>query len=57
MQPLGRPFPVYHFHRSRSSIGNLGIGMLELAVGPKTLMFNQQEFMGNLWLLDPNKEK
>jgi hypothetical protein len=31
--------------------------MLELAVGPKTLMFNQQEFMGNLWLLDPNKEK
>jgi Tol biopolymer transport system component len=55
MQPLGKPFPVYHFHQSRRSIGNLGLGALELAVGPKALVFNQQEFTGNLWLLDPSK--
>jgi Tol biopolymer transport system component len=54
-QPSGKPFPVYHFHQSRRSIGNLGLGMLELAVGPKALMFNQQDFTGNLWLLDPSR--
>jgi len=56
MQPLGKPFAVYHSHRSRRSIGNLAIGMLELAVGPETVMFNQEEFSGNLWLLDPNRK-
>lgn len=56
MRPFGKAFPVYHFHQSRLSIGNLGVGTLELAVGPKALMFNQQEFTGNLWLLDPNNK-
>jgi hypothetical protein len=56
MHPTGKAFPVYHFHQSRRSIGNLGTGLLELAVGPKSLVFNQQEFTGNIWLLDTRKK-
>ena len=52
MHPEGDPFPVYHSHSFRRSIGNLPMGRLELAVGPGTLVFNQSEYRGDLWLLD-----
>jgi hypothetical protein len=57
MHASGQPFPVYHSHPSRRCIGNVGMGVLELAVGPKTIMFNQQDFTGNIWLLDSKEAK
>lgn len=53
MRPIGNPRPVYHSHRSGRSIGNTSISTLELSVGPNMIVFNEQEFAGNLWLLDP----
>ena len=52
MHPSGSSFAVYHFHSSRRSVGNAAIGRMSLAVGPETLVFNQVEYAGNLWLLD-----
>jgi len=52
MHPLGAAFPVYHFHSARRSLANVPIGRLDLAAGPGTLIFNQVEYSGNLWLLD-----
>jgi len=51
--PSGSAFPVYHFHSQRRSLANLPIGRMSLAVGPGTLVFNQGEYTGNLWLQDP----
>jgi Tol biopolymer transport system component len=53
MHPEGDPFPVFHSHSLKRSIGNLPMGNLELAVGPGILVFNQAESRGDLWLLDP----
>lgn len=55
MHPIGKPWPVYHSHGSGRSIGNTSIGTLELGVGPNMIVFNQQEFTGDIWLLDSRK--
>jgi len=53
MHPSGSPFAVYHFHSQRRSLANLPIGRMSLAVGSGTLVFNQGENTGNVWLYDP----
>jgi len=52
MHPAGDAFAVYHFHSSRRSLSNVPIGRMDLAVGQGTVIFNQVEYSGNLWLLD-----
>jgi Tol biopolymer transport system component len=52
MHLSGSPFPVYHAHQSRRSLGNSTLGGLELGVGPRILVFNQVESTGNIWLLE-----
>ena len=52
MHPSGSPFAVCHFHSRRRSLANIPIGRMSLAVGPGTLVFNQGEYTGNLWLYD-----
>ena len=52
MHPFDASFPVCHFHSARRSLSNVPIGRMDLAVGPGTLIFNQVEYSGNLWLLD-----
>ena len=53
MHSLGSPFAVYHFHSRIRSLANVPIGMMEFAVGPGILVFNQGEYAGNLWLYNP----
>ena len=52
MRPSGAPFAVCHFHSRIRSIANVPIGLMELAVGPQVLIFNQGEYTGNLWLYE-----
>ncbi len=53
--PVDAPFAVQHFHQSRRSLSNLPIDVFEMVVGPKTIVFNQDELTGNIWLLDAGK--
>ncbi len=47
--PVGAPFAVYHFHASRRSLMNVGLGPLEISVTPNALVFNLGEATGNIW--------
>ena len=47
--PVGAPFAVYHFHTSRRSLMNVGLGPLEISVTPNVLVFNLGEATGNIW--------
>ncbi len=53
--PVGEPLAVQHFHQRRHSLSNLPIGLFEMAVGPKTIVFNQAEVNSNIWVLNPGK--
>lgn len=46
---LGPPFSVYHFHTSRRSLMNVGLGPLEISVARNALIFNLGEITGNIW--------
>lgn len=50
-RPLGRPFPVYHFHQARRSLMQYqevaGIG---LSVTRDKIVFSMAETNGNIWL-------
>jgi serine/threonine protein kinase len=48
-RPAGAPFGVYHFHTSRRSLMNVGLGPLEISVAPNALVFNLGEITGNIW--------
>jgi hypothetical protein len=47
--PAGAAFPVHHFHTSRRSLANVGLGPLEISVARNALVFNLGEVTGNIW--------
>ncbi|MDQ1474177.1 MAG: eukaryotic-like serine/threonine-protein kinase [Bryobacterales bacterium] len=47
--PVGAPFNVHHFHTSRRSLMNVGLGPLEISVTRNALVFNLGEITGNIW--------
>jgi Tol biopolymer transport system component/predicted Ser/Thr protein kinase len=47
--PAGPPFNVHHFHISRRSLMNVGLGPLEISVARNALVFNLGEITGNVW--------
>ena len=51
-QPSALPFPVYHFHRSRLSVMNVGSGLLEFDVAGDKVVMNLGELTGNIWNLN-----
>ncbi len=46
---VGPPFSVFHFHTSRRSLMNVGLGPLEISVARNALIFNLGEITGNIW--------
>jgi eukaryotic-like serine/threonine-protein kinase len=48
-RPVSAPFGVYHFHTSRRSLMNVGLGPLEISVARNALVFNLGEITGNIW--------
>jgi Tol biopolymer transport system component len=46
---LGTPFPVYHFHNARLSMGNLDTGILEIGVAQDKIIIGLGELTGNIW--------
>jgi Tol biopolymer transport system component len=49
-RPVGRPFPVYHFHSRRLSVASVARGEQEIAVGKEMIVLNIGETTGNLWV-------
>jgi Tol biopolymer transport system component/DNA-binding winged helix-turn-helix (wHTH) protein len=47
--PAAEPFPVYHFHKSRLSPMNVGLGLLEMDVAQDKIVVNLGELTGNIW--------
>jgi Tol biopolymer transport system component len=47
--PVGAAFDVHHFHTSRRSLANVGLGPLETSVARNALVFNLGEVTGNIW--------
>jgi Tol biopolymer transport system component/DNA-binding winged helix-turn-helix (wHTH) protein len=47
--PRGEPFSVYHFHRARLSMMNVGLGDLEIGVAADKIIVNLGELTGNIW--------
>lgn len=45
----GPAFAVSHFHTSRRSLANVGLGPLEISVARNALVFNLGEVTGNVW--------
>jgi Tol biopolymer transport system component len=48
-RPVGAAFDVHHFHTSRRSLANVGLGPLETSVSRNALVFNLGEVTGNIW--------
>jgi Tol biopolymer transport system component len=48
-RPIGVPFAVHHFHTSRRSLMNVGLGPLEISVTRDALFFNLGEVRANVW--------
>jgi serine/threonine protein kinase/Tol biopolymer transport system component len=48
-RPVGDPFYVHHFHASRRSLKNVGLGPLEISVSRSGLVFNLGEITSNIW--------
>jgi Tol biopolymer transport system component len=53
MHAAGNPFAVYHSHQSRRSLENTTPTLLNFGVAPGIIVFNETEFTGNIWRLDP----
>jgi Tol biopolymer transport system component len=49
-QPLGGPAAVHHFHDNRTSMRNLELSKLKLAVAADKIIFNIGELSGNIWM-------
>jgi len=49
-QPVGSPQLVYDIHQIRRSMLNVGYSLMDLAVAPDKIMFNQAELTGNIWM-------
>jgi Tol biopolymer transport system component len=50
-QPIGTPFPLYHFHNSRLAMNNVGTGSLEIDVARNKIVMGLGELTGNIWSL------
>jgi Tol biopolymer transport system component/DNA-binding winged helix-turn-helix (wHTH) protein len=50
-QPVGAPFPVYHFHNARLSAANLFLNIAEIGVAKDKIIFGLGELTGNIWSL------
>jgi len=48
---IGPAFNVHHFHTSRRSLANVGLGPLETSVARNAIVFNLGEVTGNVWRL------
>lgn len=48
-QPVGAPFPVYHFHNARLSTANLFLNIAEIGVAKDKIIFGLGELTGNIW--------
>ncbi len=48
---LGSPFAVYHFHKSRLALLNLGFSLTEIGVAKNQIAIGLQELTGNIWSL------
>jgi Tol biopolymer transport system component/DNA-binding winged helix-turn-helix (wHTH) protein len=48
-RPLGEPFAAYHFHTARLSPMTVGLGALEMGIGPDKVVLNLGELSGNIW--------
>jgi serine/threonine protein kinase len=53
-RPVGPPFDVHHFHMSRRSLANVGLGPLETSVARNAIVFNMGEVTGNIWRASRN---
>ena len=51
MQPEGPPVAVYHSHEVRHNL----FYRSGLAIGPNSIVFEQRDLSGNIWLLEPAK--
>lgn len=49
--PIGAPFPVYHLHKSRLAISNLGTTLTEIGVAKDKIVICLQQLTGNIWSL------
>ena len=50
-RPISAPFPIYHFHTSRLSMRNIGLGFLEIDVAKDKIVMALGELTGNIWRL------
>jgi len=50
MRPAGPPLPLYHIHQVRSSMLNVGYGLMDIAVAPDKIVFTEGELTGNIWM-------
>ena len=52
-RPIGDPWNVYHFHRTRLSPVNVSShGLVGLAIAPQRIVLTLGEVKGNVWLMD-----
>jgi Tol biopolymer transport system component len=49
-QPEGDPFPIFHFHGTRLSPGNVKFNQFRLSASVDKLVFNLGELTGNIWM-------
>ena len=54
MRPTGDQFAVFHSHGSQLSIRNGPLSEEGMSVGQGLLVFDQTEFKGNIWMLEPS---
>ncbi len=52
--PIGTPFPVYHFHTTRLAMTDLGTGILEIDVARDKIVVGLGDVTGNIWSLGLN---
>ena len=52
-RPIGEPWNVYHFHRTRLSPENVSSGgVVSLGIAPQRIVLTLGEVKGNVWLMD-----
>jgi hypothetical protein len=50
---VGGPVDIAHWHSTRRSLTNVGLGALEMPVARDKMLYNLGEVTGNIWLLQP----
>ena len=52
-RPIGEPAGINHFHETRLSMMNVGLGGLEIDVAKDKVIFVMGELTGNIWSMEP----